>query len=74
MYTSPFTTYIDTTTSDEETGYYEFLLGNRDTGWYACDAWYEEDTDRWEGSSTQFYWDNEDRQNFIRDIYMYLVE
>jgi hypothetical protein len=71
VYTSPFTTYISMTESDEETGYYEFLLNELDEGWYACDAWAIIGTELWRGSSSNFHWDSEKPDDFIRDIYMY---
>jgi hypothetical protein len=71
VYTSPFTTYIDRTTSDEGTGYYQFPLDGLDTGWYACDAWVVIGDTRWKGSSSNFYWKSYDPESFERDIYMY---
>ena len=64
-YTAPFTTYLKETTAGQ-TGYYVFTLDDLDTGWYACDAWYQ----TYSGSSTQFYWDTEGPDNFLRYIHM----
>ncbi|MCX7021056.1 MAG: hypothetical protein NTW26_02055 [bacterium] len=74
VYANPYTTYIYTTTSDEDTGYYEFLLNQLDTAWYACDAWFEEGNSRWQGSSSDFFWNKADPHSFPRDIKMYEVE
>jgi len=71
---SPFTFYIYTTTSDEETGYYEFPLNQLDTGWYTCDAWFVEDDTRWQGSCSDFHWISGQGENFERDICMFEVE
>jgi hypothetical protein len=72
VYVSPYTTYIYLGESDED-GNYEFLLNELDYGWYACDAWYEEDDDRWQGSSADFNWQGAN-EDFERDIYMFKVE
>ncbi len=65
VYTSPFTDYVKQTTAGQ-TGYYEFTLDELDTGYYVCDAWYQTSS----GSSTQFYWDTESPDNFLRYIHM----
>jgi hypothetical protein len=67
VYTDPHSNYIRETTA-EQNGYYSIDLSGLDSGWYACDAWYETATHRWEGSSTQFYWSG--GQSFQRDIDM----
>jgi hypothetical protein len=71
VYCDPWSTYIYTGESNEETGYYEFLLNELDTAWYATDAWFESAAGRWQGSSSDFYWNSSLPQNFIRNIYMY---
>ncbi|MCX7022509.1 MAG: hypothetical protein NTW26_09610 [bacterium] len=66
MYTSPFTDYIEETTASQS-GHYELPLGNLDSGWYACDAWFQ----TYSGSSTQFYWDSNNPHYFYNyNIYM----
>jgi len=71
VYCAPWSTYIYTGESDEETDYYEFLIDELDDGWYACDAWFESGAGRWQGSSSDFHWASGNPNSFERDIHMY---
>jgi len=73
VYTEPGGTYLKETTAGQN-GYYEIYLGDLSYCWLACDAWYEEDDTRWQGSSSDFYWDGDPYPAYNRNIFMYEVE
>jgi hypothetical protein len=62
--------YIYEDISDEQTGYYEFNLIDLDYDWYVVDAWYENATTEWFGTSWYFHWDGELYPAFSRNVYM----
>ncbi|MCX7021186.1 MAG: hypothetical protein NTW26_02720 [bacterium] len=70
VYTEPGGTYLKETTAGQN-GYYQIYLGDLSYCWLACDAWYEEDDTRWQGTSSDFYWDGDLYPDYHQNIIMY---